>query len=52
LFFYVWAASALLINPFFKIALGRNLWNIIDVAWAAILLATVLMDPRPTQKNN
>ena len=31
LFMIIWFSSALLINPFFKLALGRTLWNIIDV---------------------
>ena len=34
----IWAISALLINPFFKIALGRILWNIIDVIWIISLI--------------
>ncbi len=40
-FFYFWLASAALINPFFKVALGRDLWNIIDVVWGVVLLATL-----------
>lgn len=31
-------ALALLFQPFIKIALGRGLWNIVDVAVAALLL--------------
>ncbi|WP_282031713.1 DUF6804 family protein [Winogradskyella eximia] len=34
-------ASAILINPLFKIALGRLLWNVIDVIWAIILLGSI-----------
>lgn len=37
--FYV--VSAILINPIFKISLGRELWNIIDIVWAIILVATI-----------
>lgn len=33
----IWLASALLINPFVKVALGRTIWNIIDVIWAVLL---------------
>lgn len=40
----VWIASALLINPFIKVPLGRTIWNIVDVIWAAILLATIRGD--------
>ena len=32
-------AFALLFQPFMKIALGRGLWNLIDVVAAAILIA-------------
>lgn len=37
---FLWC-SAILINPFFKITLGRELWNIIDVLWAIILLVSL-----------
>jgi len=37
-FMIIWFASALLINPFFKLALGRSLWNVIDVIWVLLLL--------------
>jgi len=40
-FIIVWFASALLINPFFKLALGRSLWNIIDVIWVILLLLSM-----------
>ena len=36
----IWFASALLINPFFKLALGRTLWNMIDVVWVILLLVS------------
>lgn len=35
---YFWIALAILFQPIFKIALGRALWNIIDVVVAIILL--------------
>src|SRR5690606_19323361 len=34
----IWICSAVLINPIFKIALGRILWNIVDVIWSILLL--------------
>lgn len=40
-FFIFWLLSAILINPIFKISLGRTLWNIIDLAWAILLIATI-----------
>ena len=30
--------SAIVINPILKVPLGRNLWNVLDVIWASILL--------------
>jgi hypothetical protein len=35
--FILWASSAILINPFIKIALGREIWNIVDVSFAIVL---------------
>ena len=40
----VWICSALLINPFIKIALGRFIWNIVDVIWAILLIGTLLLE--------
>ena len=37
--FYV--ASSILINPIFKISLGREIWNIIDVVWVLVLIGTL-----------
>ena len=39
--FVVWISSLILINPFFKIALGRELWNIVDVIWVILLLFSI-----------
>lgn len=38
-----WIASTILINPFFKIPLGRTIWNIVDVIWAIILILTIIL---------
>ena len=40
-FMVLWFASALLINPFFKIALGRTIWNVIDVIWVILLIFSI-----------
>lgn len=45
-----WLSSAILINPFIKIALGRTLWNIIDIFWAVILLASLALAYNSKQK--
>lgn len=44
-FFIIWLASAVLINPIFKITLGREIWNIIDVIWAIILIVSIFIKP-------
>jgi hypothetical protein len=40
----VWIISALLVQPFFKLALGRDIWNIVDVVWAGILSYSIKRD--------
>jgi hypothetical protein len=42
-YFVLWLASAVLINPIIKIALGRTIWNIVDVIWAVILIASIFI---------
>lgn len=42
----VYLALAVLFQPFFKISLGRELWNIVDVIVAVFLIGTIL------KKNN
>ena len=44
-----YAALALLFQPFFKIALGRVVWNVVDVAVAALLLWTVWKEKSKTK---
>lgn len=39
--FIIWLSSAILINPIFKIALGREIWNIMDVLWAFLLILSL-----------
>lgn len=41
---YFWFASAILINPIIKIPLGRDLWNVVDVIWAVILLCSAFAE--------
>ena len=38
----VWIVSGLLVQPFFKVALGRDIWNIVDVIWAVLLIVSVI----------
>jgi len=37
----VWTSSAILINPIIKIALGRELWNLIDIFWSVLLITSI-----------
>ncbi len=38
---FVFIVLALLFQPFFKIALGRELWNVIDVVVSILLLGSL-----------
>jgi hypothetical protein len=38
--------SVVVINPVFKVALGRTLWNVLDVFWACVLVFTAYRDER------
>ena len=49
MWFIIWISSALLINPFFKIALGRDLWNIVDVIWAVLLIVSVILNKKDVE---
>ncbi len=40
-FMVIWFASAVLINPIFKISLGRTIWNVVDVVWAVALIGSL-----------
>ena len=44
--FLIWISSALIINPFLKIALGRDIWNIVDVIWAVLLVVSIFLNKR------
>ena len=44
--FVIWISSAILINPFLKIALGRDIWNIIDVIWVILLVVSMILNKR------
>ena len=42
----VFGALALLFQPFFKVALGRTMWNIVDVIVAIGLIILFVMDTK------
>jgi hypothetical protein len=45
-FLIIYGALAILFQPFFKIALGRELWNIVDVIVAVGLIITLFFDKK------
>ncbi|ENA1795724.1 hypothetical protein ABF176_002572 [Flavobacterium psychrophilum] len=51
LIFIIWCFSAILINPFYKIYFGKIHWNIIDVLWAIILVASIFFKNKKVEKN-
>jgi hypothetical protein len=42
----IYAGFALLFQPFFKIALGRQIWNIVDVLTGIGLIISIFMKPK------
>jgi len=47
---FIYIALALLFQPFIKIALGRTIWNIVDVIVGIALLVSILMDKKEMKK--
>lgn len=45
----IYGGLALLFQPFFKIALGREIWNIVDVIVGIGLIASLIIDRRKNQ---
>ena len=41
---FTFAGLALLFQPFVKVALGRTLWNIVDVIVAVVIIVLVALD--------
>lgn len=46
----IYTALALLFQPFFKIALGRELWNIVDVVVAIGLIVSIFQKRKTTME--
>ena len=44
-----YAALAILFQPFFKIALGRDVWNVVDIVVAGLLLWTMWKEKSETE---
>lgn len=47
---FIYIALAILFQPFFKIALGRELWNIVDVFVGIGLIVSVFIKPKKMQQ--
>jgi hypothetical protein len=45
----IYCGLALLFQPFFKIALGRDMWNIVDVFVGIGLLISIFKKPKESQ---
>ncbi len=46
----IYGGLALLFQPFFKIALGRQMWNIIDVVVGLGLIMSIFLKPKSQDK--
>ncbi len=46
----IYAALALLFQPFVKIALSRELWNVVDVVLGVLLIISIFLKPKAVQK--
>ena len=46
----IYGGLALLFQPFFKIALGRQMWNIVDVVVGIGLLISIFMKPKESRR--
>lgn len=47
---WIFGILALLFQPFYKIALGRTVWNVIDVIVAILMIALFVMEQRKGKK--
>ncbi len=48
---WIFGALAVLFQPIYKIALGRTLWNVVDVIVALLLIALFIMEWRNSKKD-
>jgi hypothetical protein len=46
----IYSGLAFLFQPFFKIALGREMWNIVDVVVGIGLLLSIFMKPKESPR--
>ena len=48
LWFIIWICSSFFINPFYKITLERDLWNIVDIIWVVLLFISIYSKKKST----
>jgi hypothetical protein len=46
----IYGGLALLFQPFFKVALGREIWNIVDVVVGIGILISIFVQPKESQQ--
>ena len=46
----IYGALAILFQPFFKISLGREIWNIVDVIVGIGLILSIWISPKKAQR--
>lgn len=46
----IYGGLALLFQPFFKIALGRQIWNVVDVVVGIGLIISIFMKPKDSPR--
>lgn len=47
----IYCGLAILFQPFFKIALGRQVWNVVDVVLGICLIISIWVRFKPLEKN-
>jgi hypothetical protein len=47
---FIYIGLAILFQPFIKISLGRQIWNIVDVVVGIGLLISIFMKPKESQR--
>jgi hypothetical protein len=46
----IYAGLALLFQPLFKIALGRDIWNVVDVVVGIALIISIFTQPKESKQ--
>jgi hypothetical protein len=46
----IYCGLALLFQPFFKVSLGRQIWNVVDVIVSVFIIVTIFIDRQKQHK--